>query len=180
MNVRAPPEAVRRTIRLMLIGGQIVPRNFLWSAACHMATDPEHGARLIHVGDIEMTGWPDYGPLRAEFIADLPRPGRGPVRAIGQKSPSPPQVGQRLDLVPKHPSHRPNCGLPCPSAPRRTWPDPPQIVHAACPDPRQRWQRRLTCCAALIRAARLALCSTCAVIVVSRGAAAVYTEKAVK
>ncbi len=40
------PEELAGMVRLMLIGGHVVPRNFLCSVAWHMATHPEHLAAL--------------------------------------------------------------------------------------------------------------------------------------
>lgn len=39
-------EEIAGMVRLMLIGGHVVPRNFLCSVAWHLATHPEHRARL--------------------------------------------------------------------------------------------------------------------------------------
>lgn len=55
------PEELAGMVRLMLIGGHVVPRNFLCSIAWHMATRPDHLARLRDDPTIEK-------PMIEEFL----------------------------------------------------------------------------------------------------------------
>ncbi len=68
-----------------------------------------------------------------------------------QANPSPLQIVQRRDRLPKQPRQRSNSGFPSLSRPVTIRPEPPQISQGARPVPLQRWHRRFTYCFSFLR-----------------------------